>query len=65
MRSLMWSSISVSSFLWVLANPLLWASFPEQRDLSKENRAEQHLGNPSTSLIKDEDEDEVDFPDSI
>lgn len=32
-----------------LANPLLQASFLEQQDLSKENKAAQHLG--------DEDED--------
>lgn len=58
-------SVSVSSFFWLVANPLLQASFPGQRDLSKENKAEQHLGNPSPFFIKAQDEGRVDFLDSI
>lgn len=48
-----------------LVNPLLQASFLEQQDLSKENKAAQHLGDPSTFFIKDEDEDKVDSPESV
>lgn len=57
--------VSVSSFFRLLANPLLQASFPGQRVLSKENRAEQHLGNPLLFFIKAQDEGKVDFRNSI
>lgn len=48
-----------------MANPLLQVSFPGQRDLSKENKAEQHLGNLLAFFIKAQDEGRVDFLDSI
>lgn len=44
-----------------MANPLLQASFPERRDLSKENTSEI----PPPLSLKTRDEHEVDFLNSI